>query len=401
MAPKKPKVIKKRLTHKSDTTIKKVSIPATHHVVVAFEGFNIPLFQNAGNEIPLDTKDNRVVDIVNQATSDLPEEAVSKIAYSTDFTEVARNKAVQFIKSHLKVENGKQYGKLVIYGYSMGGDSAIELAAKLKGQYVVDLLVTVDAATGANIGVDRTIPSNVRKNINFWTKNPQTSLGQHGGPNHAEQKRLTDVYNFPRHEESHGSIAKATKDASIQHMKEALKRKTFVHVPLPLKLTFDGSAVIVTNPNDQKEIARFPAVSGLPAHAPHLKELIDTGRKDLDINTDYRHWKYQHVADAGPIVEDHYSLPVKAGMPFDKTSRDGAGWGLGGWKLGTSILQDLSIYFGGRGGFFLHHDGGSPGTAGCIGIIKPGDFKKLRQLLIEAGQAGQDKVDVHVIYEKK
>ncbi|RLD43126.1 MAG: hypothetical protein DRI86_10540 [Bacteroidetes bacterium] len=61
--------------------------------------------------------------------------------------------------------------KLIIYGYSYGGDFAVELANKLNEEgIIVDLLITVDASDGPaqNSTVNTTIPDNVKVNRNIY-----------------------------------------------------------------------------------------------------------------------------------------------------------------------------------------------------------------------------------------
>jgi len=166
-------------------------------------------------------------------------------------------------------------------------------------------------------------------------------------------------------------------------------------------LTFNGKQVtVISFDNNKKIVATYKARSGLPPNAPHLKELIAKGRTDLKVGTDYSQSRHQNVKDAGPIPADTYTLPLVSGMPFDKSasSGDGAGWGVGGWWLREGTLAWLDNYFGGRSGFFLHHDGGSAGTSGCVGIVSGNDMKRLRQILINAQQAGQKAVKVKVTY---
>jgi hypothetical protein len=88
----------------------------------------------------------------------------------------------------------------------------------------------------------------------------------------------------------------------------------------------------------------------------------------LDVNTDYRLAEHQNVKDAGPIQEDSYTLGLKVGMAYDRTSANGAGWGVGGWLLTEHFMAKLGNVFGGRFGFYLHNDGDPPGTSGCIGV---------------------------------
>jgi LysM repeat protein len=167
------------------------------------------------------------------------------------------------------------------------------------------------------------------------------------------------------------------------------------------KIAFDGKTVFVHSINNGRVIARYPAISGLPPHAPHLKELIKEGRTDLKVDTDYTKPEHQDVHDAGPIQQDNYTLHLKKNMPFDKSRAGGdpAGWGVGGWYLTEHFTAKLGNWFGGRYGFFLHHDGGARGTSGCIGIKNGKDIKELRNLLIKAQKQGQSSVLIEVKYK--
>ncbi|MGD9170176.1 MAG: LysM peptidoglycan-binding domain-containing protein [Candidatus Thiodiazotropha sp.] len=171
--------------------------------------------------------------------------------------------------------------------------------------------------------------------------------------------------------------------------------------PRIAKITFDGKNVRVYSINNGKVIAKYPAISGLPPNAPHLKELIKKGRKDLKVDTDYTKPEHQNVHDAGPIQQDYYTLPLKKNMPFDKSSEadDPPGWGVGGWYLKENFTAKVGNWFGGRHGFFLHHDGGSRGTSGCIGLKHGKDIKELRKYLKKAQEKGQDSVLVEVEYK--
>lgn len=65
-------------------------------------------------------------------------------------------------------------GQIIIQGYSYGGVLANHLTKRLKeAKLDVNLLVTVDAAAGPeSSNVDRTISSNVEKNINYYQTTP-------------------------------------------------------------------------------------------------------------------------------------------------------------------------------------------------------------------------------------
>ncbi len=166
------------------------------------------------------------------------------------------------------------------------------------------------------------------------------------------------------------------------------------------RLVFDGNFLYVHSVENNKMIYKFNAISGLPPKAPHLAELIKKGRKDLKIDTDYTNSKHQDVSEAGPIQEDDYTLKLKPNMPYDKSKAkgDGAGWGEGGWILTEHFWAKAGNYFGGRFGFFIHHDGGARGTSGCIGLKYANDMKKLKAILIKAYANEQKTVLVQVRY---
>jgi RHS repeat-associated protein len=128
--------------------------------------------------------------------------------------------------------------KLIIYGYSYGGDFAVELSAKLKEKGItVDLLITVDASDGPlqNSTVDTQIPDNVKFNRNVYqTEDSGTSgssrstgssssgtsgssssdsgtsnsPGSNGGPNTASDPSKTTVknHNLTGNGVTHGNI---------------------------------------------------------------------------------------------------------------------------------------------------------------------------------------------------
>ncbi len=122
-----------------------------------------------------------------------------------------------------------------------------------------------------------------------------------------------------------------------------------------LNMVFNGRVLRVYSVKNNKPVASYDAISGLPPNAPRLKELIQKGRKDLSADTNYTLPKYQNVRDAGPIQEDGYMLQLKPSMPYDKSAAagDGAGWGVGGWILTENFMAKLGNVFGGRFGFFF------------------------------------------------
>lgn len=163
-----------------------------------------------------------------------------------------------------------------------------------------------------------------------------------------------------------------------------------------IRMEFNGSTLSIFDDESNELIRTFPAVSGLPPGAPRVRQLIAQGRSELKVGTDYTDPQYQSVSDVGPIPEADYYLPLTPTMPFDKSFAEGdaAGWGEGGWLLKERWWNRL----GGRFGFFLHHDGGSRGTAGCIGV-ETGAVAKIQRLLIDAHNNGQAEVWIEVQYE--
>jgi len=164
-----------------------------------------------------------------------------------------------------------------------------------------------------------------------------------------------------------------------------------------IRMQFDGKSLKIIRIENDTILKQASATSGLPPNAPHTKQLIAEGRKDLSLSTDYRQPKYQSVPDAGPIPEGTYTLPLSEKMEFEKS---GGGWGVGGWRLEESFWGKADNIFGGRSGFFLHQDGGHPGTAGCIGVKGATHILKIRTILQHAHQEGQTEVEVKVTYAK-
>jgi len=98
------------------------------------------------------------------------------------------------------------HGKLAIVGYSYGGVVAMKLSRALdKENLGVDLLVTLDAANGTGSDkIDRTIPSNVKKNVNYYETNAKnvplglkSLMSSKGGPNsRAAGNNTTQIKNI-------------------------------------------------------------------------------------------------------------------------------------------------------------------------------------------------------------
>ena len=96
--------------------------------------------------------------------------------------------------------------KLSLVGYSYGGVAVMDLARALEKKDIkVDLLITLDAADGNNSSnINRTVPSNVVRNVNYYQTNAKTTtswlknrIGSKGGANsRAEGNDKTQILNI-------------------------------------------------------------------------------------------------------------------------------------------------------------------------------------------------------------
>lgn len=95
-------------------------------------------------------------------------------------------------------------GELAVVGYSYGGVLAMKLTRELdKLNIPVELLVTLDAANGNKSDkIDRNIPSNVKKNINYYQRNETDSkiknryIASKGNINRAQNSNKTEIINI-------------------------------------------------------------------------------------------------------------------------------------------------------------------------------------------------------------
>mgnify|MGYP006873466681 CR=1 FL=1 len=114
------------------------------------------------------------------------------------------------------IKNNYEEGDLVVvYGYSFGGDAAVELSKSLGEQgKSVNLLVTIDASDGpGNLTTDTDIPSNVNTNLNLYQNKPATKTRANGEPNTADDPNKTNVINrnVSDSNTTHGNIQEKNK----------------------------------------------------------------------------------------------------------------------------------------------------------------------------------------------
>jgi len=153
--------------------------------------------------------------------------------------------AVGFVKS-----NYTKGEKVIVYGYSYGGDFAVELAEALGEEGIaVDLVVTVDASDGPaqNSTVNTEIPENVTENQNYYQTNDSgkssasqksgdgsgsdsgtsDSPGSNGGPNKAKNPNKTTVMNtnMTGNGVTHGNIDEKARPLVEQDIKKVMGSK--------------------------------------------------------------------------------------------------------------------------------------------------------------------------------
>lgn len=178
------------------------------------------------------------------------------IAYEGSLTE---NPAISNQVLYTIFSNFHPLGMLIIYGYSAGGFQAMRLSSRfnlsarvydittgqvsnmappkssrkpgqLYGLIRVDLLVTVDAATGPTSGLKRRrIFPAVRHNLNLYQTH-SSPVGSHGGANQAVSPSATLVQNTDlstnytkNPSQAHGKIDNDTIPQAVQAIKNLLK----------------------------------------------------------------------------------------------------------------------------------------------------------------------------------
>ncbi len=106
--------------------------------------------------------------------------------------------------------------------------------------------------------------------------------------------------------------------------------------------------------------------------------------------------------DGGPTPEGTYTIALAKNAKADKSTSygDPAGWGRYAWFMKPGIISSLLFKMGiGRGGFFLHEDGGTPGTHGCIGVKGDGILKVKQEL--KTYSKNNNSIKVTVDYPKQ
>jgi len=202
----------------------------TTNVVVMFEGWNAPWQSGGGKPISIHSR-STISGLSRKITDRFYKEKYKKSwmlehylaleAYSTDTDDDVKTLAIKFIE-----ENHQNNGKNFIYGYSWGGDTAVELAHDLNRKGInVDILLTIDSALGPFNGPavrDRIISANVKINYNHYTTTPKSRIGSKRLPNAAADPSKTEVRNISYTGPSRGQMDEKTADIGVKTVLDEL-----------------------------------------------------------------------------------------------------------------------------------------------------------------------------------
>lgn len=114
-------------------------------------------------------------------------------------------------------------GKIILYGYSLGGNILMYCLEELKKNNIkVDLLITIDSAKGypGMIAVKTNVPDNVILNLNIY-QTKYSDIGSRGFPNNGKNVMnidLSDVRNSKNEEIVHSNIDEYTMLFAVQNI---------------------------------------------------------------------------------------------------------------------------------------------------------------------------------------
>ena len=131
--------------------------------------------------------------------------------FVNDFNQDIVKPLITAIKKNFNRTNGK----IILYGYSLGGNILMYCLEELKKNNInVDLLITIDSAKGypGMIAVKTNVPDNVRLNLNIYQTN-YSDIGSRGFPNNGKNViniDLSDIKNSKNDEIVHSNIDEYT-----------------------------------------------------------------------------------------------------------------------------------------------------------------------------------------------
>jgi RHS repeat-associated protein len=201
-------------------------------IIVAFTGG----FQGGGKTISANSRDaastGRVLREAQRFAKENGIDLNTRVIASGATSGNSVGNALGFIK-----ENYTKGEKLILYGYSYGGDFAVELANALKKEGIsVDLLITVDASDGPlqNSTVDDEIPDNVKDAVNIYqTNNSQESSGSQSIPKSGSsegKKAESGTMNSPG-SNGNAKSAKDPKKTDVRNYRAVDRKITHGNIP--------------------------------------------------------------------------------------------------------------------------------------------------------------------------
>ncbi|MEM7035661.1 MAG: hypothetical protein AAF570_01705 [Bacteroidota bacterium] len=148
--------------------------------------------------------------------------------------------------------------KIIVYGYSKGGDDAVELALQLAERDIpIELLFTVDAPDGPFMGttVKETIPDNVKLHINEF----QSTHARIGVRSDKHDPRLADAQEVFNH--NLGSHVKGIEHSVVEEGPQPLIQEIIKHY-----------AGLQTNPADYRFANPSKSGNARRKETPSMKE---------------------------------------------------------------------------------------------------------------------------------
>lgn len=235
-----------RLVNAGNSALRTPEIPGPiYDLILLFGGWGV-----LDNAEPLSTTGDDGTSQLYRSVNDLPVPPGGRqrkiLALSGSLSSNAGvEQGIKFIRT-----NFHPASKLIVYGYSAGGTDALELCRQISstlgyyrfstrtfatvfqmegrmntevfGKVLVDLLITVDGASGPASGaLNRGVASCVVRNVNFY-QGSRSRIGSRGGPNVATAPWGTQVENTEVPGESHSTIDEATNPRALQAIRGAL-----------------------------------------------------------------------------------------------------------------------------------------------------------------------------------
>ncbi|MES0492112.1 MAG: RHS repeat-associated core domain-containing protein, partial [Leptospirales bacterium] len=202
--------------------------PTGHAKVVMFTGFN----NTTDPILNYNDKDTGTVKTKDQLMKRIKDEGLEeKVDVEVIGTSINKEKnaeaALKFI-----LKDYKKGEKIIIYGYSMGSDSALLLAKKLKENNIdVDKLIIIDAEnksfrTGNTNIAETKVPENVN-DVTNWYQRAENDPEQGGAIlEKTTENQKTRIKNQRIYQTDHGNIDESMKDRAVNTIMNQIYKET-------------------------------------------------------------------------------------------------------------------------------------------------------------------------------